>query len=557
MKKIAKRIVISVAAVALLLSMIAPMHAEQILSFSDVPKTYWGYTTIMNMTSYGLFKGTTEPVNGVGTFSPEKIMTKAEFITASMRAVYPDEAEQIDTAGSTWWSGFYKLAADNQIIKYTEMDAADMSHPATRAEMAMIMVRCLGVMGEYAEQYVATEQIADYADIPTYYKEYVLEFFSMGLLCGIDQKGTFAPDKSLTRAEAATVLNRLVDESMRIDVEFPKGSTEDDGKWDSYDETDTDNKNDKVNEEKYPWDESGAKQPDEYTWEEYEDLSEREKNAFFESFKDVADFDAWLTEAQANAKMPWEKGGKHPSEYTWEEYEALDALQQDAFFESFDSAAEFDKWMRKATGAGLLPWEEDGAKQPSEYTWEEYEDLSETEKNAFFESFDDIIDFDAWLTDAQVNAKLPWEKGGKQPDEYTWAEYEALSAFEQDAFFESFDSAEDFERWMNKVTGNGYLPWEENGTKQPDEYTWEEYEALSETAKKAFIESFRDMADFDAWLMDAQANAKLPWENGGKQPSEYTWDEYEALNGFQQDAFFESFDSVEDYEEWYEQNKPQ
>ena len=574
MKKLLSRIVTGIVTMSLLASLACHANnTQEVTSFSDVPKTYWGYTTIMNMTEYGLFVGTSEPVNGIGTFSPEKTMTKAEFITASMRAVYSDKAEQISTVGSTWWSGFYKLAADNQIIKYAEMDAADMNRPATRAEMAMIMVRCLGAMGEYAEQYISTEQIADYADIPTYYKEYVLECFSMGLLCGIDNKGTFAPEKTLTRAEAATVLNRLVDESMRIDVEFLEESIDDDNKWDSNDDknnqsennnnsnkndkdTSGKNNNDKVNEDKQPWDEFGAKQPKDYTWEEYEDLSEAEKNAFFESFKDVADFDAWLTDAQANAKMPWKKGGKHPSEYTWEEYEALDAFQQDAFFESFDSAADFDKWMRKATGAGLLPWEEDGVKQPDEYTWEEYEDLSETEKNAFFECFDDVIDFDAWLTDAQANAKLPWEKGGKQPDEYTWADYEALSAFDQDAFFESFDSAEDFERWMNKVTGNGYIPWEEDGAKQPDEYTWEEYEALSETAKKAFIESFRDMADFDEWVMDAQANAKLPWDNGGKQPSEYTWEEYEALNGFQQDAFFESFDSVEDYEDWFEKNQP-
>lgn len=170
------------------------------------------------MTSYGLFKGTSDPVNGIGVFSPEKTMTKAEIITLAMRATYPIESEQISTVGSIWWSGFYKLAVDNQVISSKEMDAADMNRQITRAEMAMIMVRCLRNMGEYAEKYVPLEQIADFSDIPTYYKQYVLECFSMGLLCGIDQKGTFAPDKSLTRAEAVTVICRFVDKDMRLDA---------------------------------------------------------------------------------------------------------------------------------------------------------------------------------------------------------------------------------------------------------------------------------------------------------------------------------------------------
>jgi len=572
MKKIFNIIVIAIVTLSLLASLACHANdTQKITSFSDVPTTHWGYQTIMAMTEQGIFKGTTTPVNGVGTFSPEKTMSRAEFITAALRAVYPDAENSIEIDKDQWWREYYIFALEKGIVKDVELDNGDLSQPMSRQEMAMVMVRCVEMMGEKLEKRVTTSQIADYNSVDEYYKDCVRDCFSYGLLCGVDSIGTFMPDRTLMRAEAATVIGRLVDKSMRIDVEFHEESIDDD-KWDSNDNRNEDeeynndknennNQNDKdtndnVNVEKYPWDELGAKQPDKYSWEEYEDLSEREKNAFFESFKDVADFDAWLTNAQANAKMPWDNGGKSPSEYTWAEYEALDALQQDAFFESFDNAAEFDKWMRKAIGAGLLPWEENGAKQPGEYTWEEYEDLSETEQNAFFECFDDVIDFDAWLTDAQAHAKLPWDNGGKQPSEYTWAEYEALSPFQQDAFFESFDNAEEFEQWMNKVTGKGLLPWDESGAKQPNEYTWEEYEALSENAKKAFIESFSDMADFDAWLMDAQAHAKLPWDNGGKQPSEYTWEEYESLNGFQQDAFFESFDNVNDYEEWFEKNQP-
>ena len=46
------------------------------------------------------------------------------------------------------------------------------------------------------------------------------------------------------------------------------------------------------------------------------------------------------------SKNPWdEKGAKQPSEYTWEEFEALSAAQQMAFQNSFESIDDFDKWL--------------------------------------------------------------------------------------------------------------------------------------------------------------------------------------------------------------------
>ena len=43
------------------------------------------------------------------------------------------------------------------------------------------------------------------------------------------------------------------------------------------------------------------------------------------------------------------------------------------------------------------PWEEDGAKQPSDYTWEEFNELSPEQQEIFFESFESVEDFDMWM----------------------------------------------------------------------------------------------------------------------------------------------------------------
>jgi len=103
--------------------------------------------------------------------------------------------------------------------------------------------------------------------------------------------------------------------------------------------------------------------------------------------------------------MPWEKdGSKQPKDYTWAEYNALTALQKEAFYDSFESAEAFDNWMNRANGGqnptGTMPWEK-GGKQPKDYTWAEYNALTPLQKEAFFDSFDDLDDFDAWLTKNQ------------------------------------------------------------------------------------------------------------------------------------------------------------
>lgn len=241
---------------------------------------------------------------------------------------------------------------------------------------------------------------------------------------------------------------------------------------------------------------------------------------------------------------------------TWEEYEAMSPSEKELFFDSFGSVEDFDRWMQHAKQEPV-PWE-NGGKQPEEYTWEEYEALSPSLKELFFDYFTTHEDFDAWLQDAQKQVYLPWLNGGKQPWEYTWEEYEALTTAQKEAFFDAFGTTEAFDRWMRDVNGatEPVYPWE-NGGKQPWKYTWEEYEALTPAEKEAFFDSFDSIEAFDAWLETAQnAYNECPWENGGKQPWEYTWEEYEALSPAQKELFFDSFASLDDFKAWMERVNP-
>ncbi|MBR1431518.1 S-layer homology domain-containing protein [Ruminococcus sp.] len=189
------------------------------IKFSDVTESHWAYSTIMDMTAKGFFNGTSEPVNGVGTFSPSSTMSRAEFITVAMRVMYQNEAASVKPTDSSWWSGYYRLAVNKGILLRSELDSGKLDKAMTRQEMAMILVRCVE-KNEALTNRVSTSQIADYSSVGSYYKDFVLDCFSFGLLCGVDDKGTFMPSATLDRAQGATVLCRLIDKDKRINVSF-------------------------------------------------------------------------------------------------------------------------------------------------------------------------------------------------------------------------------------------------------------------------------------------------------------------------------------------------
>ena len=96
---------------------------------------------------------------------------------------------------------------------------------------------------------------------------------------------------------------------------------------------------------------------------------------------------------------------------------------------------------------------------------------------------------------------MPWDNGGKTPDQYTWEELQALTDIQKEYFFEWFDSAEEYEKWLNNARPkkpSETMPWD-NGGKPPDQYTWEEMQALTDVQKERFFEWFESAEKFETW----------------------------------------------------------
>ena len=140
------------------------------------------------------------------------------------------------------------------------------------------------------------------------------------------------------------------------------------------------------------------------------------------------------------------------------------------------------------------------------YTWEEFNSMSAEEQIAFQESFPDIEAFDDWMQSVQPQPEMPWDNSSKQPEDYTMEEFEALTAEQQIVFQNSFKDPDGFNEWLERVESEA---WEISWDKDLEDYTWEEFENMSGEDQIRFQNSFDSFEDFDKWLQNAQKAAGI------------------------------------------------
>ena len=193
---------------AILLISSLPLSANENV-FGDVNQGDWYYETVTEMTKKGLFKG-----KGNNMFFPGDTMTRAEFITVVMRALYPD-ADLSSEEGEKWWQDAYEAALKKGILEDKEFviyNRIDLAIGIQRQEMAVISVRALNVLGE--TDITPYKHIPDISSVNKSYADYVKKAYGAGIIIG-DEKGCFNPTNTLTRAEASTVLYRIIEKSAR------------------------------------------------------------------------------------------------------------------------------------------------------------------------------------------------------------------------------------------------------------------------------------------------------------------------------------------------------
>lgn len=91
--------------------------SQETLTFSDVPTTHWAYPYIMSCVQHGAIAGTTTPVNGIGTFSPDVEVSLGQFLAVLTRLIAADKIDSsLAGSGVHWAMPNYSAAIDIGLI---------------------------------------------------------------------------------------------------------------------------------------------------------------------------------------------------------------------------------------------------------------------------------------------------------------------------------------------------------------------------------------------------------------------------------------------------------
>lgn len=218
---------------------LSPARAAEGGGFSDVAPGDWFAPYVEVCAREGLMRGT-----GENSFSPGQTVTTGEALVMAARVMwqakggegplprggtaeelagvwmghgvepgeprYPSLLENFAVyEGSYAWDALFYFYSEAEFDTFflPNLYQCAPEEPVTRAGF----FSCLS----YAAQGLSMEPINEIAHVPDSYV-YVDQLYEAGILAGVDQYGTFAAERTLTRGEAAAALARIAEPGLRL-----------------------------------------------------------------------------------------------------------------------------------------------------------------------------------------------------------------------------------------------------------------------------------------------------------------------------------------------------
>ena len=195
-----KRFLAGAMSIALAVTMFSTTAFAASVKFTDVPDSHWASSSITEMADKGIMSGI-----GNNLFAPSNTLTGAEFVTMIVRHFYEDK---LGAGGEKWYSEFMAVAEKEGILAGTSITAEDVIN---RYDMAQLMYNVLKAEGITTSSLSDTSKVADWSAVPSTYRDAVSVCYNMGMLSGIDSKGTSNGTGVMDRAQAAVVMDRLLE----------------------------------------------------------------------------------------------------------------------------------------------------------------------------------------------------------------------------------------------------------------------------------------------------------------------------------------------------------
>lgn len=183
--------------------------------YTDI-KGHWAEEALRNLLSNGVMHGTTDT-----TTSPDLMITRAEMATLMVKAFEAAKGADLqvftDIPANAWYRDFLSKAVQMGVISGNGT-AMDPSNRITRQDAAVVFCKAFDLYG-YTDPLT---KFSDVSEISSYAKSAVAACVGAGIIQGVD--GKLLPNQTLTRAEFATMLNKLVQHYVNSSVPFKGGN---------------------------------------------------------------------------------------------------------------------------------------------------------------------------------------------------------------------------------------------------------------------------------------------------------------------------------------------
>lgn len=177
--------------------------------FEDVDENIsWAKDAIEILAGQDIIKGTG------GGYEPQRAITRAEFVNLIVKALDLSTKEDSDiifsdVKNTDWFSDTVKIAYENNLILGDKDGRFRPNNKITRNEIATILYRLNKSQNIDIKDYEL--DIRDKSEIPDWALNGVKYVYNQGLMIGYEDK-TFKGNKSFSRAEAAVVIYRYLNE---------------------------------------------------------------------------------------------------------------------------------------------------------------------------------------------------------------------------------------------------------------------------------------------------------------------------------------------------------
>ncbi len=200
----------------IMLSFFTPIYGA---SSTDVNTSDWFYDAVERLSEddRGIIVGYPD-----GTFRPQMRLARDQFITMVVRAL----GEEPGNSEGYWAQNYIDKAIELGILKEEDFDSylgpVNFKQVITREEMCMIIMRAVERLeGEqtFTDLTQVLQVVKDSEDFSFKYNKDIMKTYKLGIITGYPDH-TFKPQGVLTRAEASTVVVRLIDPDTRPTFDY-------------------------------------------------------------------------------------------------------------------------------------------------------------------------------------------------------------------------------------------------------------------------------------------------------------------------------------------------